>query len=369
MGMSFASGKSMAHTELGHWIQPSAVLVVDLMVACLAAVVFSLFAKKTLASICAGAVMALVLAPFAAYSVKNSISYSMVERVEKAAVAEKNSDADVNAVAATNQNALGLQERNISWLRSEHALARREGRKTDMLRYEAKIDEASRAPVETKAEKVDVVSGDPDAKAWATLLGVTEARYVMLNQAALAVLLILAKVFGFGLAAAMWPRRPEEAVAVPVSVPAPAVALPVAVAPVPDVPAGAVENVPEVANAKRDHLALVAPSLESLEGPEKRSPISREASTELENELRTSNVRTFLATELEPVETISQAMRADEVYAQYIGWARRNGHGYMTQNAFSSLCTELRVRKEKRGGYIRYYFRSAREVPALKLAA
>lgn len=383
MGMSFASGKSMAHTDLGHWIQPSAVLVVDLMVACLAAVVFTLFAKKTAASIFAGFLMALILTPFAFYSVKNSISYSMTERVEKAAVAETNSSADLNAVKATNQNALGLQERKLSWLRAEHALARREGRKADMIRFEDKIEAASKAPVESKAETVDVVAGDPDAKAWAELLGVSEARYVMINQAALAILLILAKVFGFGLSTAMWPRRPDEAVAPPASIPAPVpapVAAPVTVShvvpaeivPVADVP---VSNVPPLAKeivqlkaVTKEHLTLVAPSLESLEGPEKRSTISRE-SLELENERRNEGVREFLATEVVTVNDLAQTTRADDIYQQYVGWAPRNGFPYMTNNAFGAICTDRKVRKEKRSGYIRYFLRSAQEVPALKLAA
>lgn len=372
--MSYASGAHSADSVLGQWVQPSSALAVDFGVAVLAAVTFALLVRGKVSAFLAGVFMCFVLAAFGAMSVKNTLAFGMIERVEKAERIKVNTNAENTAIVETNKNAAGLQERQLSWLRAEYSRTKDLKEKAAL---RAEIREASK-PVKAEAQTVTTALVDPEAQVLGKRWEMESEDFVYYNQLFMAYLLIAAKVFGFGFASAFWPRKSEAvAIQAPIPVPAPAAsvlvvpsAAPAAVAPVPSVPAVANENVPNVQEA----LALDVPALDSLDGlesPEKRSVISREESNELLIQRRAESVRTFLNSEYEHVHDVLSATRADDVYQHYVGWARRHGHEQMSMMAFSTLLAEEGVRKERRGGSIRYFLRrSAQEVPAqLRLAA
>jgi hypothetical protein len=359
--MNFASGAQLADSDLGKIVQPSTTLVIDAMAAILAVVVCTLFANGTLRSIAGGILLGVVLLGFLAFSVKNVVSFGARERLEKALRAEANSSATTTAIKKQNDNALGLQERNLSWLRAEYRTAKSREDKTRLL---GEIRAATKAPLEVKAAKVDTVLGDPEADVIAQFFGWKREVYLFWNQLALAILLVLGKTLGFGLAAAMWPRRAGPSAAM--------------IMPEAECDIDGEGEAPELEDAPAAPLVThvpVAPvrddqpiaDLAALEAPERKAPKRQadEGAEDLDRARRLRAVRRFLATRMERTASTRQGVTADAAFQQYLSWVHENEpQAGMTPMAFGLLCSDLNVAKGRHSGRIRYGLRPVAELPA-----
>lgn len=343
--MNFSAGLQSADSWLGQLIQPSSTLAVDVMVALLSAVVFSLFAMDTFRSTISGLMLAIVLLGFAGFSVKNSLAFGMQERVEKAMRIKANAEAVTNAAKTENENAKERHENHVAFLKEQYKAAKYRADRNKLLE---EIREASQQHFDVKVEVVETVMGDPEAEAMANLLGWDIEHYILANQLALALLLVFGKVLGFGLAASLWPR-----------------------------PAGHSSDAVETSSTEKDAHSeagqecpeqVFSPvpiqasnDLSALESPKK---VARRQSKPVANELdrarRLSAVRAFLSSAMERTSGTKDGLTADSVFRAYAAWVRDYDLSCeMTGVAFAKLCTELNVDKCRRGGVVHYGLRPA----------
>lgn len=344
--MNFSAGLQSADSWLGQLIQPSSTLAVDVMVALLSAVVFSLFAMDTFRSTISGLMLAIVLLGFAGFSVKNSLAFGMQERVEKAMRIKANAEAVTNAAKTENENAKERHENHVAFLKEQYKAAKYRADRNKLLE---EIREASQQHFDVKVEVVETVMGDPEAEAMANLLGWDIEHYILANQLALALLLVFGKVLGFGLAASLWPR-----------------------------PAGPSSDAEEVSSTEDDthsenrqeclgqNVSLVPVQsllndLSALQSPERgvREP-SKPATSELNRARRRTAVSVFLSSAMERTSGTKDGLAADSVFRAYTAWVSEYDPSCeMTGVAFAKLCTELNVEKCRRGGVVYYGLRSA----------
>lgn len=342
--MNFSAGLQSADSWLGQIVQPSSTLAVDVMVALLAAVVFSLLAMGTFRSVVSGILLGIVLLGFAGFSVKNTLGFGMQERVEKAMRIKANADAVINAVKAENQNAKEQHEKHVAWLQEQYKRA--EYRK-DRNRLLEEIRGASKQHFDVKVEVVDTVMGDPEAEAMANLLGWDLESYILANQLALAILLVVGKVLGFGLSASLWPRPTGPSSSDEVSDAEDELSL---------------DDLSPVSTAISP-APMPAPSndLGALEAPEKTAlSLSAREVSDLDRVRRTHAVKSFISTRMVRISRTQDGLSADEIFRSYSTWARANNPTCdMTQMAFSTICREIGVPKVRHRGLIKYGLRSS----------
>lgn len=182
------------------------------------------------------------------------------------------------------------------------------------------------------------------------------------NQLALAVLLVLGKMLGFGFAVALWPGPVGPSALESEALSRGAEAPHAKGAEVPHAPA-----VPLADEAAHNENFQVPTDLSALENPEKvsRGQVAREAA-DLDRARRLRAVRTFIALEMVRVVKAEDGLSADEVFRAYSAWAREHmPNSDMTQAAFARICADLNVAKQRDRNVIRYALRPAGEVPAL----
>lgn len=78
------------------------------------------------------------------------------------------------------------------------------------------------------------------------------------------------------------------------------------------------------------------------------------------------SVKSFVDTEMVRVAKVEGGLTAEEVFQSYLAWARdNNANCEMTQKAFSTICADLNISRDRCSRHIRYALRPAGEVPAL----
>ncbi len=349
--MNFSAGLQSADSWLGQLIQPSSTLAVDVMVALLSAVVFSLLAMGTFRSTISGLMLAIVLLGFAGFSVKNSLAFGMQERVEKAMRIKANAEAVTNAAKAENENAKERHENHVAFLKEQYKAAKYRADRNKLLE---EIREASQQHFDVKVEVVETVMGDPEAEAMANLLGWDIEHYILANQLALALLLVFGKVLGFGLAASLWPR--------PAGPSADEEELSLTVKDTHHSEAG--QECPEQ-NVSPVPIQAFS-DLSALESPEKVVRDRSNATTgNAERALRLRAVKAFLSLMMVRASCTTDGLSADSVYRAYAAWVREyDPRCEMSGVAFAKLCSDLKVDKSRRGGIVHYGLRPATIAPA-----
>jgi len=351
------------------------------MVCVLASVTFALIAMGTVRAILSGLLMGVVLLGFAGFSVKNSLAFGMQERVEKALVIEANEEAKRQAAEAMNQSALGRQERHLSWLRDQYKEAPRNSRERRDLR--AEINAASLETVTVQHSTVEHVMGDPEAEMLAKKLGWTIDDYIFANQLALALLLVVGKMLGFGVAAGMWPSRPvpmhagtsqlgETAPAAEAMVIEDASTKTVSAQDGKTVAPATVETGSGHAPGETvtsDQLDLI-PDLQALNRPERvRRSTSRQEFRSLDRERRVRAVKRFVAETMVPSST-RDGITADTFHQHYALWARDHvPKCAMSQKDLGTICGEIEIAKAVHRGRVCYALRPAQEPSSMAKAA
>ena len=196
-------GKSLALSEVGQDLQQASSLVADGMAALMAVVVGSFWrARRRTAAAVAGAVMC----AFAAYSMVSVIGFGASERIGKSARDTATVTAEADATKAANAEAAKSREDLRRWLR-DMTLTRRPGDQKPLIEA---VERAATIPIVVKAVPA-TVTVDQQASVLASLVRWKLEHVQVTLIVWLSVLLVLAKVSGFGFGAFLMPRKALKA--------------------------------------------------------------------------------------------------------------------------------------------------------------
>ena len=203
MNVKFMSG--LSDTDAGHWLQGASALVVDISVALFAlAVGVAVYQKRWVAGF-----LSLTLAClFGAFSFANVVGFGLSERVGKAETVAAEARARAEAVEKTNAARLAAKGETVAWLKKTvtETPSRSERRKL--------VNEVRAASEkEMVYEPVPVVpaSTDRQAEFLARQFGLNPDTVQLWLVTWLAMLLVIGKIAGMSLSAALWPHLEEGA--------------------------------------------------------------------------------------------------------------------------------------------------------------
>ena len=366
-GMNVVSGGQLADSLWGQRFQMSSTLLIDLAAAALAIVVCGLLAQATFRTVISGLLLGVILFGFMSFSTKNVIGFGARERMEKSLRVEANSKREIASVEKENLDAAGRHERRLSWLHGEYKAARKTEDKERMLK---EVREAEANPPLWKAVVVKMVMADPEAVVVANFFGWKIEDYMFWNQLALAILLVLGKTLGFGLSAALWPRKVvQDVVAASLAKEEPAtapVALAVAVAPA-EVPVEA----PALVIEQQSEVEEPEVSLHGIESPIRPGRAAHDAIEEINRVERVRAVMRFLDSEM--VHTSHRhenSPTAEVAHQMYMRWADIHAPQFrMSMTAFAKICVDLNVKKIRTGGFVYYGLMPIADMPEMKIAA
>ncbi len=296
--INFHFGSGLAVTEAGAELQGLSSIVVDVMAALLALATGVLLRTKRRAM---GAFCLLLTVAFGAYSLMSAVGFGAAERLSlsetRRAVA---ADAAAKAKATTD-----LRIGYVEWLKRTTS-SRPRDTKTLLDVASKEIDKIG----EVKAVAPALLP-DAQARAFASLIGADENRIQLWLVVALATLLVIAKVVGFGIGSYVWPTAP--------------VASPEATA-----PDGERKPVPEE-------------TVEATPTP----PVN------IAHERHLRLVKSFL--DERTVPDVNGKHSASQVYGAFRKWAFEAGVVVVPPQAhFGRLCGELGVIKHPSGTAVRY---------------
>lgn len=192
--INFHFGTGLAVTETGAELQGLSSIVVDVMAALLAIATGALLRSER--RIMGGLCLALTVA-FGGYSLASAVGFGAAERLSLSETRRVDA-ANAAAKAKASQDArIGY----VEWLKRT-TTNRPKDAKTLIEATSREIDKIGEVKVAAPA-----ILPDAQAKAFAHLIGFEEQRIQLWLVVALATLLVVAKVAGFGIGSYVWPTR------------------------------------------------------------------------------------------------------------------------------------------------------------------
>lgn len=350
LAMNWHLGRSFAHSDVGQILQGAASLINDVFAATLALAVGVLWVarRRVLASAIAMAALA-----FGVYSMVSVAGFGAAERIAKARATSNIIKESVDAARRASETEIALRAEQLEWMREQYKAAR----KGDKAALMAAISAETSKPIPQALTAAPVPAfSDAQSEVLAELSGFRADHIQVGFTILVGVLLVSAKLIGFGLVPVLWSAGRENpvvntvAASVPIDLapsdPPPSVSAPAPdlVAPAPDMlrlpandigPAVTERTAPPAAAAPQSVTDTAADVVSQI-----ASAISPEAEEEAANQ---AHVAEFVCERM--VRLSGHSMLGSDAYRAYADWSESRGSKALSRSRFARALSASVQRK------------------------